>query len=254
MAVADSASSHRGPLSPAAWRHCPGERGCPSCFWHEGNGGRCAGCDGACQERCLKRSCDYGCLTCAGGRHANTPGCCGRVAVLSREWRLRLREILEAPVPDHRPRPLSIQCPLIPVVYGQVRKHRLAEQFPEIDAWAAPIHKTADRQGNFRSRDLKDYLGLPADRKLILSTCAPDDYQEMLWRRGAAMKFAEHGVDYWFPAHFSIHDDDCKLYQFVSAKRQQLSAVETGSRFACFRLGENLPLDFLAPMREAPSV
>jgi len=131
---------------------------------------------------------------------------------------------------------------------------RIPEQFPQIDAWATPIHKVATRKGEFRSCDLKDYLGLPGDRKLILSTCAPDDFQEMLWARGPDLAYRDHGIDYWFPAHFSIYDDDSKLYQFLSAKRQQIHAVWTQSQFVWFRLGANIPVEFLQPIRRAGAV
>ncbi len=173
---------------------------------------------------------------------------------LAPETMARIRCILEREVPPHAPKPLPIRCKLVPVIYAQIRKHRLPERFPTIDAWAAPIHKVADRSGQFRSEDLKDYLGLPSDRKLILSTCAPDDYQEALWRRGRQMRFREHGIDYWFPGHFSIYDNDGRLYQFLSAKRQQIHAVETSSQFAWFVLGDGIPLEFLEPMRNTSSV
>lgn len=97
-------------------------------------------------------------------------------------------------------------------------------------------------------------MGLPHDRKLILSTCASDDYEEMLWEKRAEIDYKQHGIDYWFPAHFSIYDDDSKLYQFASAKRQQLHAVWTESQFVWFRLGEHIPIQFLGPMHKAPSV
>jgi len=140
------------------------------------------------------------------------------------------------------------------VIYAQIEKYGIPEQFPEIDAWAVPIHKVASREGKFRSADLKGYLGLPPDRKLILSTCAPDDYQEMLWEKGPQMDYKGHGIDYWFPAHFSIYDDDSKLYQFLNAKRQQLHAIWSESQFVWFRLGEHIPKEFLTPIHSAPSV
>lgn len=180
-------------------------------------------------------------------------GCCGRMLKLAPESADRIRRILARKVPQHAPKPLPIRCELIPVIYAQNRKHRIPELFPTIDAWAAPIHKLADRKGRFRSEDLKDYLGLPSGRKLILSTCAPDDYQEALWGLGPKMRFREHGIDYWFPGHFSVYDDDGRLYQFLSAKRQQIHAVETGSQFAWFLLGNGIPLEFLEPIRNAGS-
>jgi hypothetical protein len=140
------------------------------------------------------------------------------------------------------------------MIYAQIRDLKIPEQFPQIDVWAAPIHKVADRKGKFRSNDLKDYLGLPPDRKLILSTSAPDDFQETLWEKGPEMNYARHGIDYWFPAHFSIYDNDSKLYQFASAKRQQMHALWTRSQFVWFRLGEHIPVEFLTPIRKAPSV
>ncbi|MBA7590390.1 hypothetical protein ES708_32507 [subsurface metagenome] len=169
-------------------------------------------------------------------------------------WRNNFKEILEYPVADYAPAPLQIECRLIPVIYPQIRKFGIPEQFPQIDAWAVPIPKVINRNGQFKSSDLKDYLGLPADRKLILNTCAPDDYEEMLWEKGPQMEYREHGIDYWFPGHFSIYDDDGKLYQFFSAKRQQIHAALTGSQFVWFRLGENIPIEFLNPIRNAPSV
>jgi hypothetical protein len=235
------------------FRECPGKELCVKCFWWKENGGQCPGCDDEYQKRCLKRECDYNCYECSGGGEARTPGGCGRTVALWPAWRDRFKEILEYPVADYAPPPLDIQCPLIPVIYD-VRKFRVPERFPQIDAWAVPLRRVANVKGKFRSDDLKDYLGLPADRKLILDTCAFDDYEETLWEKGPEMRYREHGIDYWFPGHFSIYDDDGKLYQFISAKRQQIHAVWTESQFVWFRLGENIPIEFLSPIRRAPSV
>lgn len=223
---------------------------CPTCSWLDRNGGYCNGCDSAYQQKCIKQVCNFNCFTCSGGKHANTFGCCGRSPAL---WRERWEELLTYPMTDYVPEPLQIKCRLIPIIHS-VREHRIPEQFPQIDAWAVPIHKVANRKGEFRSDDLKDYLGLPPDKKLILSTSAPDDYQEMLWERGPKMDYQRHGIDYWFPAHFSIYDDDSKLYQFANAKRQQLHAAWTKSQFVWFRLGECIPIEFLIPILNAPNV
>lgn len=235
-------------------RESPGPELCAHCFLYSGNGGVCGGCDREYQGRCLKRRCRYGCATCAGGRHARTYGVCGSVAVLWPSWRDQLQKLLEAPLQAYAPASLPLRSSLIPMVSTDVRKHHLPERFPEIDAWAVALHRVADRKCRFRSRDLKDYLGIPADRRLILSTCSPDDYQEMLWTLGDRFDPASHGVDFWFPAHFSIYDDDSKMYQFTSAKRQQIHAAWTRSHFVWFRLGETIPVDFLAPIRQAANV
>ncbi len=245
---------------PASWPEtvdqfasCPGPALCSRCFWARGNGGLCPGCNDEYRGRCLKGDCGFNCDTCGGGRHARTPGCCGRTAVALPAWKERLREILETPIPKHSPGPLPIRCRLVPVIYAQLRHHRIPERFPQIDAWATPIHKLADLQGNFRSSDLKDYLGLPPDRKLIVSTCAPDDFQEMLWHRRDSLDYAKHGADFWFPGHFSVYDNDSKLYQYLSLKRQLIHGIQTRSQFAWFRLGDAVPLEMLEPIRESCS-
>jgi hypothetical protein len=142
---------------------------------------------------------------------------------------------------------------LIPLIHS-ISKYRIPEQFPQIDAWAFPIHKVGSPLGKFPSNDLKDYLSLPPDRKLIMSTCSPDSYEEVLWKKRSQMNYEKHGIDYWFPAHFSIYDDDSKMYQFASARRQQLHAVWTRSQFVWFRLGEHIPIEFLAPIQGGSSV
>lgn len=233
---------------------CPGQILCKECFWALQNGGYCSGCDSGYQTRCLKRVCYHNCYYCSGGRHAYTPGCCGRTVLLRQSWLDRLKIILEYPLDDYLPDPLEINCRLIPVIYPEVKKHNIPEQYPQIDAWAVPIRRVANSKGRFYSNDLKDYIGLPPDRKLILDTCAPDDYQEVLWAQGPQMKYKEHGIDYWFPGHFSIYDDDSKLYQFFNAKRQQIHAIWTESQFVWFRIGENITLEFLNSIRNAPSI
>lgn len=248
----NSDSSHlSGASSAYSPYECPGQICCMQCTWAASNGGYCAGCDSEYQMRCLKRICSFSCGICSGGKHASVPGCCGRAP---ESWREPWDKLFEYQITERTPAPLQLDCRLIPVIRHEIRNLRIPEQFPQIDAWAVLIHKVASRKGQFRSNDLKDYLGLPSNRKLILSTCAPDDYEEMLWEKGPRMDYARHCIDYWFPAHFSVYDNDSKLYQFASAKRQQIHAVWTESQFAWFRLGEHIPVEFLSPIRKTPSI
>lgn len=173
---------------------------------------------------------------------------------MSASLREKLEKLLKYTVPAHTIAKLSIRCRLVPVIFPQIGEYKIPEHFPQIDTWAVPIHKVASIKKGFRSDNLKKYLGLPSDKKLILSTSAPDDYQEMLWKKGPQMCYEEHGIDYWFPAHFSIYDDDSKLYQFVNAKRQVMHAIWTKSQFFWFRLGEHLPVKFMEPIHKAASV
>ncbi len=228
-----------------------GQMPCSECFLSVKNDSYCPGCDEEYQRRCLKRVCSNDCSFCSGGRKAHVTGCCGHAPkVVLKRW----KELLQYPLPDYYPKPIHIHCRLIPVIYAHIRDYRIPEKFPQIDTWAVPIHMVSSKNGKFRASDLKDYLGLPPDRKLLLITCAADNYQEMLWVKGPQMDFRRYGIDYWFPAHFSIYDNDSKLYQFASAKRQQFHAIWIKSQFVWFRLGEHISIEYLTPIRNATAI
>jgi hypothetical protein len=228
---------------------CPGRALCPGCPLFAENGGPCSGCTDSYRERCLQGNCYSGCNSCGGGVHAVVVAACGR-SPLRDEW----AKIILPPLKPYSPAPVSIQTPLIPVIYGQRDARRIPELFPRIDAWAVPVHKAMSVQGRFRSADMKDYLGLSGNQKLILSTAGPDDFMEMLWEKGETLDYRGHGFDYWFPAHFSVYDNDSKFYQFFNARRQQIHARKVKSQFVWFRLGEHIPLGWIEPIRKCPSV
>lgn len=233
-------------------KDCPGEEICTKCAWYKLNKGYCPGCDEEYRKRCLKGICAFtSCGSCSGGSRVDVIGCCGRAP---EDWRKRWDKLLEYSIQKYSPEPLNIECRLIPIIYPQIKKFRIPEKFKQIDAWAVPIRKAINLNGKFKSSDLKDYLGLPSDRKLILNTCAFDNYEELLWKIVPEINYKQVGIDYWFPAHFSIYDNDSKIYQFANAKRQQLHAVWTKSQFVWFRLGEHIPKEFLSPVRKASSV
>jgi hypothetical protein len=224
---------------------------CIDCEIYKKNGGYCNGCIHY-NKKCSKRICAFTtCFKCGGGKHAVVPGICGRAPEL---WRKKIYKIFDYKFKAYAPKAIHVKSRIIPVIYPQIRKYRIPEHFPQIDAWVTPLHKVCNRKGDFRSNDLKDFVGLESKHKLILMTCAPDDYQEMLWEKADSIDYRKLNIDYWFPGHFSIYDDDSKLYQFFNAKRQQLHAVKSQSQFVWFRLGENIPLSFLEPIRKAKSI
>ena len=136
---------------------------------------------------------------------------------------LPLPGVLFTPGPGLCASSVEVNTRLIPVIFAQVRNTRSRACSPKSIAGAVPVHKVMNAKGSF-ARYLKDYLGLPADRKLLLSTAGPDNFMEMLWERGADLDFRGHGIDYWFPAEFSIYDNDGKCFQLFNARRQQLHA------------------------------
>lgn len=228
---------------------CADNKICPTCLLFKENNGPCCGCDHDYFKRCLKNFCYSNCNLCGGGRHKRVPAVCGR-SPLRNEW----AKIFEIEVFPYDPKQLEIKCWLIPVIDVKLVKFRIPERFPEIDAWAVPAHEVIYLKGNFKSDDLKDYLGLPKDRKLILTGCTPDKFTEMLWQKGDSLHYQESGIDFWFPANYSIYDNDSKFYQFFNAKRQQIHAQKVKSQFVWFRLGEHIPKEFLNPIRSAKSV
>ncbi len=228
---------------------CPGRALCPGCPLFIENGGPCSGCTDSYRQRCLQGQCYPYCNFCGGGQHAIVPAACGR-SPLRDEW----AELILPPLKPYRPNPVEISTPLIPVTYGQSDARHVPEEFPYIDAWAIPIHKAININAKFRSQDMKDYLGLSRNQKLILSTAGPDDFMEMLWEKGETLDYRGHGFDYWFPAHFSVYDNDSKFYQFFNARRQQIHARRVKSQFVWFRLGEHIPVSWLEPIRKCPSV
>ena len=231
------------------YSRCPGSTLCPTCPLFVENDGPCSGCTKSYRDRCLQGRCNSRCNRCGGGLHAVVPAACGR-SPLRDEW----AKIILPPLKRYRPDPVKISTPLIPVTYGQADARRIPEKFPYIDAWAVPVHKAMNLDGEFRSRDMKDYLGLVRGQKLILSTAGPDDFMEMLWEKGESLDYRGHGFDYWFPAHFSVYDNDSKFYQFFNARRQQMHARKIKSQFVWFRLGEHIPVSWLGPIRKSPSV
>lgn len=228
---------------------CPGPAACASCPLHQSQSGPCPGCDAGYWHSCLQRECLSQCETCGGGRHGTVVAACGR-SPLRDAW----AELLDQPPPVHTAEPLGIQTPVIPSIYGTALARHIPAQFPHVDAWSVPVHRALSLTGRFRSADMKDYLGLGANQKLLLSTAGPDAYQEMLWQVGDELDYAGHGIDYWFPGHFSTYDGDSKFYQLFNLRRQRIHAATVRSQFVWFRLGEHAPLWWLDIPASFPSV
>ena len=106
-----------------------------------------------------------------------------------------------------------------------------------------PIHKVASPKGRFRSSDLKDYLGLPPDRKLILSTCAPDDYQEMPVGEGAGAGYALRGARHRLLVSGPLLD---------LRRRQQALPVHQRQAPAAPRRAHREPVRLVPPRPEHP--
>lgn len=236
---------------------CPGKQLCKACFLYSNNGGSCNGCNGY-YRLCVKKFCDFQCNECSGGRSTpnTTPGCCGRVNLLERPQGLDYRTILNSKKPERNTVPAKINSNtiFIPIIKRDFRKYQIPEKVPEINTWVVPLRHIFNLKGKFKTTDVKEYLGLSNSNKLILSTHCLDNYLEKLWENREYIDFTKYNIDYWFPAHFSIYDNDSKLYQFVSAKRQMIHGTISNSQFRWFRLSITLPVEFLDIPNSFPSI
>ena len=177
------------------------------------------------------------------------PACCGH-SPLRDAW---AEAVSEWPV-LLEPEEVEVECPLIPMLYEQFRDLRIPERFPQIDTWAVPVRKVLNLDGSFKAPDMKAYLGLPDDRKLILVNSANDRYMEMLWRHGDELDFRGHNIDYWTPAFFSVYERESRFLNLFNAFRQQIHAADTRSQFVWFFRFRWFPKPLLEPVRKAISV
>ena len=235
---------------------CPGSELCQDCHLFNKNNGMCEGCSYRYRRSCLKRLCNFECNKCSGGRKSSysTPGCCGRITLLPYQRINDYKKILEQQKPILSSSPIVFKNNLIPIIVRDIIKYAIPEKQPDIKTWAVSLHDIMNKNGNFKSDDIKDYLGLDSNCSLILSTNSPDIYQEILWNKRFDIDFEKYGIDHWFPGHFSIYDCDSKFYQFSSAKRQFLHSYIVKSSFMWFRQSETIPLKFYKSIKNFPSI
>ena len=230
---------------------CHGTDYCNKCLIGKNNLNICPECDYNYSVRCIKRYCNLRCSRCGAGKKPfkEVFGVCGRTTLLSYNRFIDLDWLFKYEVRLPKSSTLNLKTKYIPIIDRDIIKLNIPEVLSEIDAWGVQLHDVYNLKKNeFISRDIKDYLKIAKNTKLILSTNSTDDYQEILWQNRFKLNFTEYNFDYWFPGHFSIYDNDNKLYQFLNAKRQQIHAELSNSQFVWFRLGENIPLDFMKPL------
>ncbi|NHZ87028.1 MAG: hypothetical protein GWP19_14340 [Planctomycetia bacterium] len=157
-------------------------------------------------------------------------------------------------IPINNSQTLSFKQTLIPIIILDIRKYKIPQQFNEIDAWAIRLHDVMKRNGEFKSKDLKDYFSIDKDKKLILSTSSDDQLLEVLWNRRLELAFTDYNIDYWFPGHFSVYDNDSKLYQLSSIKRQQIHAIVSKSQFNWFCLSNTINIHLFSNLKKFPSI
>lgn len=234
-------------------RICPSIELCTNCPQYYKNNGLCTGCSVIYQRKCVKNYCYLYCKTCSGGRLSSnkTIGCCGRINLVRHNY---FKDIMNFEIPNYKPQSLNLKQTLIPILILDIRKYKIPQQFKEINTWAILLHDVMKKNGDFKTKDLKDYFSIDNDKQLMLSTSSNDELLEVLWNKKGELDFADYNIDYWFPGHFSVYENDSKYYQLSSIKRQQIHAFVSKSQFNWFCLSNTIDIKLFSKFKNFPSI
>lgn len=179
---------------------------------------------------CKMRTCHRECATCGGGEFApNTvPVVCCKTPLSN-----LLVSKVEHDKHNFFPRPkIDLKQRLIVVTQGSVGA-RVKEPYPqETQAIAVNIRHVWSSRGWY-SRDMKDYLKLRKDQKLILISMTHDDVLDKAWdMRLHEEDWSEVGFDYWQTIAFSYYGDESRLNQYRQFHRLLTAAERSRAWFA----------------------
>lgn len=237
---------------PETHQSCMGAPNCPTCHLFEENGGPCRGC----AKGNRQRSCDTQCGTCSGHYMKEAPAICCKSP---------FKDLLLKPV-DRKyeftgQQPIKLKNKAILVVIGG-RSSVIKDQSPyskDFDAIAVNLRHVWSEGGGFFSRDMKDYMMIPKEKKLILTTSMYDDVLDKAWRLDLFEGFDEVGFDYWQPLLFSVYEIDGRMNQYWNHKRMQYSLWRSKAHFCDQPLppegfNEQMSEDYRAMVSKVPNI
>lgn len=211
---------------------CDGGSRCPECPLFVKNGGRCNGCSPQHQQAMAETfdnfvECYKECNACTGYK-VRVPAICCRspmknivmsaITKGAEDWNKPAYTYTE------RPRLSFTQRAVFYIASGGVNtiapgKTHLVSSKHEVVA----VNLTRVWGGNgFFSRDLKDYLHLPASTKLVLMTMTQDDLLERGWQKefyADPSEFQAVGLDAWMPLSFSAYPEEAHMHQYAQLLR-----------------------------------
>lgn len=104
---------------------------------------------------------------------------------------------------------------------------------PEVKAIAINLRHVWSKSAGWWSEDVRDYLRVPKNVKLILLTSVFDNRLEDAWDEGLHEEdFSKYGFDYWQNLSFSIYAEDSPMQSYWCALRSLRSVQGNRSWFA----------------------
>lgn len=204
---------------------------CSSCRLHVGNNGRCEGCTPQHRARLYPEFtyCYQTCDTCTGFK-VRVPALCCR----SPHKDLVLDTLTKNPDDWNKPvfkfkkrkRIKYDRKAIMYFNYGSALKLAGPEGYVcEHEVVAVNMSHCMGMGGNFFSRDMHDFLRVPDETDIILTTMSIDDHLERAWEKnnyGDPEKYEAVGIKYWMPLAFSSYQGDARMhayYQFLRTSR-----------------------------------
>lgn len=197
---------------------CKGKDTCSTCTLHQTwcNGRRAGGCG-------LQTSCSTQCNTCSGNASSRpTQGVCCKSPL----GKYAIEQITRWPELNYvKHKPLKFPHERIPLIH-----HRNHRSHAPVNCVA--LYNVFSMRGGWRSKDIKDYLKLPKDSTLILSTIMDDNKVENMtdapwWEEARAV-----GFDYWMPMLQSMYGDSSNMNRIWARYRTCASQADAGAHFA----------------------
>lgn len=202
---------------------------------------KCAGCaaNGG-RERCQQSSCEGACGTCGGGREdVEVPAVCIKSPMLD----LFTEKFSKTDYNIRPGRVISSKTKAVVTLIGGKSSafsgNPQAAYADEIDIYAVALRHVWSAQNGFYSSDLKDYMGLPKTKKLVLQTAMFDDVLERAALKEVHLEMAERtDIDAYEPLIFSIYGADSIRNQHYNWARTLSGLEEGGGDF--FRISNDL--------------
>lgn len=197
--------------------------------------GKCAGCEAnGGRERCKQSSCGGACGTCGGGgvEKVEVPAVCIKSPMLDLfqqkfakdSYDIRPGRVINAP-----------SKAVVTLIGGKSSAFPgdASAAYPdEIDVYAVALRHVWSATRGFYSADLKDYMGLPKSKKLILQTAMYDDVLERASNKDVHLEFASRrDIDAYEPLGYSIYGDESVQNHHYNWSRTLKCMEEGGGDF-----------------------
>ncbi len=228
------------PDKPRVLETCQGKDYCSTCSLSQANGGRCSGCTPL-TKMTLEgpfKSCYQMCNECSQGHKVNVTAICCRSPLkdiyLQAVTRSKDYNNPKLEIPK-KPKLFFKRKAILNFVFGSAERLAPGESilFPDHEVQATNLSYVKGMGDNFYSTNLKHYIKLKQDAKLILTTMSIDDHLERAWEKeqyGGSF-YSDVKIDYWTPMAFSTYGHEAKMFQYYQFLRTLYSAEMGGSWF-----------------------